>query len=142
MTNPPTLSGQDIGQAARATNALLETLLTDAGLPFNTWVALNVLVTTGPQPRAALVQRLTHGLKIAADVAQAAVDELVSRHYASENAPGLQIADAGTALHGRIRAGIDGITERLYGDLPAGDLATTRRILGIVIERANAELAS
>jgi hypothetical protein len=32
------------------------------------------------------------------------------------------------------------MTTRLYGDLPPDDLATVRRVLGIVTERANAEL--
>jgi len=142
MTTPPALTGQDIGQAARATNAILEILLAETGTPFTTWVALNVLATSGsPQPRDALLQRLTSGLKIAEDIAQAAVADLVSRGYASEQAV-LDLTTEGGALHGRIRTGIARITERLYGGLPEADLATTRRILGIVTERANAVLTS
>jgi hypothetical protein len=33
------------------------------------------------------------------------------------------------------------ITRRLWGDLPAGDLATAGRVLAIITERANAQLA-
>jgi hypothetical protein len=140
MTTSSALTGQDIGQAARATNAILETLLADTSTPFTTWVALNVLATSGStQPRDALVQRLIHGLKIAEDAARAAVADLVSKGYASEPAA-LELTADGRALHGRIRVGIDRITERLYADLPESDLATTRRILGIVTDRANAEL--
>jgi len=40
-----------------------------------------------------------------------------------------------------LRSGIDRITERLYADLPVDDLVTARRVLAIVTERANAELA-
>ena len=142
MTTPPALTGQDIGQAARATNAILEVLLAETGTPFTTWVALNVLATSGsPQSRDALLQRLTSGLKIAEDIAQAAVADLVSRGYASEQAV-LDLTTEGGALHGRIRTGIDRVTERLYGGLPEDDLATTRRILAIVTERANSELTS
>ena len=36
---------------------------------------------------------------------------------------------------------IAGITERLWGDLEPADLATAGRVLGIVLDRANAELA-
>ena len=34
------------------------------------------------------------------------------------------------------------ITQRLWGDLPVEDLATTGRVLSTVLARANAELAS
>ena len=48
---------------------------------------------------------------------------------------------AARQLHRRISAAITGITPRLWGDLPAGDLATAGRVLAIITERANAELA-
>ncbi len=54
----------------------------------------------------------------------------------------VELTADGLALHRRIRAGIDQITERLYGDLPRDDLATTGRILATVTQRANAVLAS
>lgn len=41
----------------------------------------------------------------------------------------------------RISAANAEIVQRLWGDLPAGDLATAGRVLAIVTERANAELA-
>jgi hypothetical protein len=44
-------------------------------------------------------------------------------------------------LHSQIGATIAGITQRLWGDLPADDLATAGRVLAIITERANAELA-
>jgi DNA-binding MarR family transcriptional regulator len=53
----------------------------------------------------------------------------------------VELTDAG---HERVRlilAGIGQITARIYGDLPADDLATTRRVLTTVAERARAELA-
>ena len=34
-----------------------------------------------------------------------------------------------------------GLTERLWGDLPTDELATTGRVLGVVLTRATAELA-
>ena len=41
----------------------------------------------------------------------------------------------------RISAAITQITQRLWGGLLAGDLATAGRVLAIITERANAELA-
>src|SRR4029434_1147352 len=52
----------------------------------------------------------------------------------------MRMPTAGDAQFGRLRQRIDSVTERLYGDLPIDDLAVTRRVLGIVAERANTEL--
>jgi hypothetical protein len=41
----------------------------------------------------------------------------------------------------RISAAITQITQRLWGGLLAGDLATAGRVLAIITARANAELA-
>jgi hypothetical protein len=49
--------------------------------------------------------------------------------------------DAGQQLHGQIRTAVTQITQRLWGDLPAEDLATAGRVLSTVLTRANAELA-
>jgi hypothetical protein len=51
------------------------------------------------------------------------------------------VTDAGKQLHGRIRGVVGEITGRLWGDLPAEDLAAAGRILTTVLERASAELA-
>ena len=51
------------------------------------------------------------------------------------------VTDAGSELHERIRSAVVEITHRMWGDLPADDLAATGRVLTTVLERANAELA-
>ena len=51
------------------------------------------------------------------------------------------LTDAGQARYQQIRTAIGDITARLYGDLPADDLATTGRVLTTITARANAELA-
>jgi hypothetical protein len=50
------------------------------------------------------------------------------------------ISDAGKRLHARILGANIDVTKRLWGDLPAEDLATTARVLATVLERADAEL--
>ena len=45
MTTTPTLNGRIIGQAERATRALLENLLATTGIGFQPWVALTNLAT-------------------------------------------------------------------------------------------------
>ncbi|MDX6657785.1 MAG: hypothetical protein QOH62_2578, partial [Solirubrobacteraceae bacterium] len=54
----------------------------------------------------------------------------------------VKVTDAGQQLHGQIRAAVTQITQRMWGDLPAEDLATTGRVLSTVLARANEELAA
>ena len=75
MTDTTTLTGQDIGQAERATRAVLDALLADAGTPFEQWVALRLL-DAGPVSRSAVVERIVDGLKTSAGQATTTVDEL------------------------------------------------------------------
>jgi DNA-binding MarR family transcriptional regulator len=53
----------------------------------------------------------------------------------------VKLTDAGQQLFGQIRAATTEITERLWGDLPAEDLAAAGRVLSTVLARANAGLA-
>jgi hypothetical protein len=55
--------------------------------------------------------------------------------------PAVTATGAAIQLHSRISADTAEITRQLWGDLPAGDLATAGRVLAIITERANAQLA-
>jgi hypothetical protein len=48
------------------------------------------------------------------------------------------VTEAGAQLFAIIRAAVNEITERLWGDLPASDLETTGRTLTTILARANA----
>jgi hypothetical protein len=52
------------------------------------------------------------------------------------------VTDQGNQLYTRIRAAVNDIVARMWGDLPAEDLQITGRTLSRILERANAELAS
>ena len=52
----------------------------------------------------------------------------------------LTLTTDGDAQFHHLRQSVASVTARLVGDLAADELATTRRVLGIVTERANAEL--
>jgi hypothetical protein len=143
MTDAPTLTGQDIGAAARAGGAVLERLLSRTGTEFQGWVALNVLGTTGPTlGRDDLVGRLVSGLKVDAASVSTSLDELVHSGLASQVDGDVTLTPAGTARFEEIRDGIAEITRRLYGGIPTEDLVVARRVLAAVTERANAELAN
>ncbi|HEY6745422.1 MAG TPA: hypothetical protein VI357_06840 [Mycobacteriales bacterium] len=133
MTVP--LNGQVIGQAERATRAVLDRLLDRVGTPFEQWVALNLTATSGPLPAAELATRL----RIPLTEATAALSALAADGLL---APDGTLTAAGRDRHAEITAGLAAITDRLYGDLPADDLAVAGRVLSLITARASAELAT
>ncbi len=145
MSTPPTFGTQVIGQAEKALNAILDRQLAGTGLTEPQWVTLTIAVTSdGSVQRAPFLSRVAGVLKISCAEAQARMDELAAAQLLqmpdADGSP-VSVTDAGRQLHGRIRTAVGEITQRLWGDLPADDLATAGRVLGIVLERANAELA-
>jgi DNA-binding MarR family transcriptional regulator len=141
---PQTLTGQDIGQAHYATRAVLDRVLSDAGLGFNQWVALNLLGSNGsPMKTGDLRARLVQGLKITMDAASEATAAVLDRGLVvPAAADDLALTPAGAAVFQEVTAAIAGITERLYGGLPTEDLVIAHRLLTTVTARANAELAT
>jgi hypothetical protein len=133
-----TLTGQDIGQAHFATRAVLERLLAGAGLGFAGSLVLNLLAA-GPVAERQVVERIAGGIKVPEGEARAAVAEVVAGGLVVAG-PELALTPAGAAKQAYVRAGTAEIVDRLYGGLPAEDLATARRVLNTVTERANAEL--
>jgi hypothetical protein len=141
-----TLNGQIIGEAENAIRAVLDRLLAGTGTTFHQLVALNQTALVGGSiDRDQLTARMASGLKVSSSVADAAVDALTSAQL-MEPVPGdaarVSLTSAGIEHQRQIRKGIDEISARLYGDLPADDLATAGRVLTIITARANEVLAS
>jgi DNA-binding MarR family transcriptional regulator len=136
---------QVIGQTEKALGAILDRLLAGTGLNERQWVTLTVTVASGGTvARDQLVGRLAGILKVSEAAAQARITELAGAgllQVPDGEGSVVRATDAGQQLHGRIRSAITEITERLWGDLPAEDLATAGRVLSTVLARANAELA-
>jgi DNA-binding MarR family transcriptional regulator len=95
--------------------------------------------------RGQLAGRVAGALKVSEADAQARITELAAAQLlqapADDGSP-VRLTDAGQQLFARVRAAVTEITERLWGDLPAEDLATAGRVLSIVTARANAELGA
>ncbi|MFC3502934.1 MarR family winged helix-turn-helix transcriptional regulator [Micromonospora krabiensis] len=141
MSSSP-LTGQVIGRAHYATRALLERQLTSLGLTFPQSIALNTLAAEGGVAgRTHLVARLTDGLKIDAPAAEAVLTDLTDAGLLREETGGLAFTDAGHEVRHAIADATTAISGRLYGDIPAADLAVAGRVLSLVRERADAELA-
>jgi hypothetical protein len=142
MTSYPTLTPRVIGQAEKTLNAFLDRQLAGTGLDENDWVILTLTVTGGGTAVPdQLTRQVAGALKISEADARARIGELVAAGIMARSEM-ITVADAGRQLHSRITAFTAEITRRLWGDLPEEDLATAGRILTIITERANAELAS
>jgi len=140
MTDTPTLTGVDIGEAQRAVGAVLDSLLAETGTSFETWVAVNVLATAPASPtRDELVTRMAAGLKLDAAAVESAVADASDAGVLRLGAT-VELTAAGQALHRGVSAGIAAVTPQLYGGIPQEDLATAHRVLRTVTDRANAYL--
>jgi DNA-binding MarR family transcriptional regulator len=138
MTQASPLTGQDIGEAAAAVRVLLTDLLDRAGLVFEDWVALRMLALAGGSVDRETLQRdLARELRtdrstIAASLARLEEAGLLGR------ADGAALTIWGEALLGRLRDAVAQASAQVYSGMDPEDLATTRRVLREVTERANA----
>jgi DNA-binding MarR family transcriptional regulator len=145
MPTTLTLNPEILGQAENAQGAIMERILGRAGITFHHWVVLSVVSRSeGTVARDQLVGRVTAALKIDAAAVAATISELDASGLLDAlpgEASRLRMTDTGQARYGQIRAAVDEVTTRLYGEFPADDLATAGRVLTIITARANAELA-
>ena len=144
MSTYPALSTRVIGQAEKTLNAILGRQLAGTGLTEPQWVILTLAVTGGgAAERDRFTGMVADTLKISEAEAAARVGDMVTARQLTITDQGSAVTVTGAAqqLHSRIRTAITEITQRLWGDLPAEDLATAGRVLAIITERANAELA-
>ena len=143
-TTPPVVNGQVIGLAHYASRALLESVLARTGTTFHQTVTLRAVADNGGTvERDWLVGRLTGALKIDEAPARATVEELIAAKSLEETGPRqVSLTDSGRELSESIQAGGREIAARLYAGIPAEDLAAAGRVLALVTERANAELAA
>jgi hypothetical protein len=145
MSTDPTLTPQIIGQAEKTLNAILYRLLAGPGLTEAQWITLTLTAAGGgSMGRSQLVTQVAHGLKVSEAQAQEHLASLAVAQLVQDpgdDAEPVRLTAAGTGVFGQIRGAVTELTQRLWGDLPAEDLVTAGRVLSIVTERANAELA-
>jgi hypothetical protein len=144
MSTSTPFGAQLLGQTEKTLNAILDRELAGTGLTEPEWVTLVLTVAIGEAiDRDQLIGRVAGAVKVSEEEAQTRVDKLTTAGLLQvgdgENPP-VQVTDAGDQVHARIRGAITPITERLWGDLPAEDLATAGRVLNTILARANAEL--
>lgn len=132
---------QAIGQTEKALDAILRRQLSGTPLSEPGWVILTLaLRDDGRLDAAAFTTHMADMLHVAPPRAEAEIAGLRAAGLLDAE-PAVTVTEAGRALHARIRTATEAITARLWGDLPAEDLATAGRVLAIVHERASRELA-
>ncbi|MGF0176387.1 MarR family transcriptional regulator [Streptomyces sp. Marseille-Q5077] len=143
-TTTPLLDPRVIALAHYASRALLERVLARHGATFQQSVTLRLVnVADGPVERDHLVDAVVGALKIDAAEAHSVVDELIAAQLLAPQEPSqVRITDAGRELYEQTSAETAPISARVYADIPAEDLAAAGRVLTLITERADAELAA
>ena len=145
MSDTPTFGTQLIGKTEKALNAILDRQLAGTGLTEPQWVTLTLAVMSGGTiDQDPFLSRIAGAMKISHAEARARIDELAAAQLLQvpeDDGSPVSVTDAGSQLHARIRTAVTEITERLWGDLPAEDLAVAAGVLGAVLARANEQLA-
>ncbi|MET9761946.1 MarR family transcriptional regulator [Streptomyces sp. NPDC006372] len=141
-TTTPLVDPRVIALAHYAARAVLENVLARHGVTFQQSVTLRLAATAdGPVERERIVDGVAGALKNDAAEAQAVIDQLITAELlAPVEGAGVRITDAGRELYTRTAGETAPFTARIYAGIPEEDLAVAGRVLGLITERANAEL--
>ena len=145
----PPITGQDINLAARATRKALELLLAEQGASFPPLATMNAIVARGASfQREELVRFLGRALDLDAQTVAMILHGLQTRGLVRDVASTsdatihVELTPEGAAEHQRLNAIVGGLTAELYRDFDSDDLATARRVLVTLTERAEARVAA
>ncbi|WP_448316452.1 MarR family transcriptional regulator [Streptomyces sp. CO7] len=146
MTAPapaPAADARVLGLAHYAARGVLERVLARHGLTFQQQVVLRAAATADTPPTADdLVAQVQGSLKAAEADVRATLDELVARRLLVADGAHLCPTDEGRELLAVTAAEVAPVSARIWSRIPAEDLAAAGRVLALVTERADAELAA
>ncbi|RKT19052.1 hypothetical protein BX285_3496 [Streptomyces sp. 1114.5] len=143
FTTASVADGRALGLAHYAARGVLEHVLTRHGITFPQQIALRAAITVdAPQTPDDLVTQVRGSLKADPADIHATLDELLAKQLLVADGAHLRPTDAGRELIAAVGAETAPITARIWGGIPAEDLAASGRVLALVTERANAELAA
>lgn len=139
-----------IGQTEKALNAILDRQLAGTGITEPQWVTLTLTVVGGGAvDRAELIHRVADATRFSRAAVADRIAELTAAGFLRDSnsdsdsgADRVEVTDEGHARWTRVRTAIGPITQGLWGDLPAEDLAAATRVLRVVLDRAHAVLAA
>ncbi|MEU5598416.1 MarR family transcriptional regulator [Streptomyces sp. NPDC020298] len=143
-TTAPAVGPRVIALAHYASRAVLERVLASHGISFQQSVTLRLAaVADGPVEPAHLVDGVTGALKVDESDVRGTVEELITLGFLTPEEPSrLRITDAGRELYARVSATTGPVTARIYAGISEEDRAVAGRVLTLITERADAELAA
>ncbi|GLX49007.1 hypothetical protein Shyhy01_19570 [Streptomyces hygroscopicus subsp. hygroscopicus] len=142
-TTAPAVGPRDLALAHYAARGVLEHVLARHGITFQQQVALRAAITAdAPRTPDDLVAQVQDSLKADPADIRATLDELLARHLLVAEGAHLRPTDAGSELMAAVGEETAPISARIWGGIPAADLTAAGRVLALVTERANAELAA
>ncbi|MFF1401453.1 MarR family transcriptional regulator [Streptomyces sp. NPDC058287] len=142
-TNAPVADARALGLAHYAARGVLEHVLARHGSTFQQQVALRAALTAdAPLPPDDLVTHVRGSLKADPADIRVILDELLAKKLLDTDGARLRPTEAGRELLATVGAETAPISARIWGGISAEDLAAAGRVLALVTERANAELAA
>ncbi|MFE5207227.1 MarR family transcriptional regulator [Streptomyces sp. NPDC056600] len=139
----PAADARVLGLAHYAARGVLERVLARHGLTFQQQILLRAAVIADTPPTADdLVVQVQGFLKVAEAGVRATLGELVARRLLVADGAYLRPTDAGRELLAVTAGEVAPVSARVWGGIPAEDLAAVGRVLALVTERAEAELAA
>jgi DNA-binding MarR family transcriptional regulator len=139
----PAADSRGLALAHYAARAVLERVLARHGVTFQQQVTLRpVALAEAPVEREALVAQVVDALKVDATVVQDVIAELITKGLLATETSRVLLTDAGREFHTAVSSETAEISARVWADIPAEDLAAAGRVLALVTERADAELAA
>ncbi|MFF0434824.1 MarR family transcriptional regulator [Streptomyces sp. NPDC004327] len=142
-TTAPLADARALGLAHYAARGVLEHVLGRYGTTFQQQIALRAAVTAEtPRTPDELVAQVQGSLKADPAEVHATLDELRTRGLLVMDGAHIRPTDAGRELLATLAAETAPISARVWGGIAEEDLAAAGRVLALVTERANAELAA
>jgi DNA-binding MarR family transcriptional regulator len=139
----PAAGARTLALAHYAARGVLEYVLARHDLTFPQQVTLRAAVTAeAAQTPEDLVAEVHGSLKADPADVRVTVDELLAKGLLVTQGPHIRPTEAGRALMEAVSAETGPVTARVWGGIPAADLAVVGRVLALVTDRANAELAA
>ncbi|MBL1101077.1 MarR family transcriptional regulator [Streptomyces coffeae] len=142
-TTAPVADARALGLAHYAARGVLAHVLARHGTTFRQQIALRAAVTAdAPQTPDDLITQVRGSLKADPADIRATLDELLAKQLLVADDAHLHPTETGRELIAALGAETAPITARIWGGIPAEDLAAAGRVLALVTGRANAELAA
>ncbi|MGV9697812.1 MarR family transcriptional regulator [Streptomyces sp. NPDC003470] len=138
-----TADPRSLALAHYAARGVLEHVLARHGITFQQQITLRAALTAdAPRTPDDLVAEVRNSLKADPAAIRATLDELLAKQLLVADGTHLLPTDAGRELTAAVGAETAPVSARIWGGIPAEDLAAAGRVLALVKKRADAELAA